>query len=104
MKNHDFASSPERLAAMRQAIADDLPFPDWTALGAMAGPDIHQLMIHFNRDDELQCILMNPDEVEFMGYIHNKVLDTPRYRPSPDELSLIRSLNLKLAMCDSKRN
>lgn len=104
MNLYDLCSSPERLAAMRDAIKNDLSFPDCTALGSLAGPDIHQLMIHFNRDDEMQCILMNPDEVEFMGYIHNKLMDTPRYRPNPDELSLIKALNLKLAMCSGRRN
>ena len=104
MKLYDICSSPQRLAAMRQAIADDMSFPDWTALGSLAGPDIHQLMIHFNRDDEMRCILMNSDEVEFMGYIHNILMDVPRYRPTPDELALIRALNLKLAMCGSSGN
>lgn len=104
MKLYDLCSSPERLTAMRDAIQNDASFPDWTALGSLAGPDIHQLMIHFNRDDEMRCILMNPEEVEFMGYIHNKVMDVPRYCPTPDELALIKALNLKLAMCGSKAN
>lgn len=102
MKLSDFCSTPERLGAMHEAMEADESFPDWTALGSLSGPEVHQLMIHFNRDDELNCILLNPDEVEFIGDMHNKVLDNPRYRPGDEELLRVKCMNLKLAMCGSK--
>ena len=102
MKLEDFCSSPERLTAMYEAMEEDKSFPDWTALGSLSSPEVHQLMIHFNRDDELSCILLNPDEVEFIGDIHNKVFDDPYYAPNEEELLKVRCMNLKLAMCGSK--
>ncbi len=96
--NYDLVSSPKRRAAMRNAIINGTPFPDATALGSMAGPDVHQLMIHFNRDDEMNCILLNEEDVVFISDLYTKVLDNPRYRPSATDLLTVRALNLKLAM------
>lgn len=98
---HEFVSHPQRLAAMREAITNDTSFPDSTALGSEAGADVYQLMLHFNRDDELGCILMNEEEVEFMGEVFMKLVDNPRFRPTGSELTTIKALNLKLAMCEA---
>ena len=98
MKLRELIATQERLAAMREAIRNGVPFPDTTALPSIC-PATRRLMIHFNRDDEMTCRLLNDDEIEFIGDIYNRVLDNPFFRPSREDLTTIQALNLKMSMC-----
>lgn len=95
----EFVSSPERLAAMRDAIMNNTSFPDSTALGAESGRDVYQLMLHFNRDDDLRCSFITDEEQEFIGEVFMRLVDNPRFRPKRAELATIRALNLKFELC-----
>lgn len=104
MKLDDLLANQKRCAEMYKAIMANTTFPDSTAIGQDNHPEVRKLMLHFNRDDELRCKLLNTAEIEFIGDIFHAVFYNSTYQPTPEVLQAIRQVNLKLSLCSTATN
>lgn len=66
-------------------------------------PDVQELIVRFNANQELDCPALDRGELAFIGAIYMEVVHDPNFHPTPEILGLIRTVNAQMQLSSAQQ-